>query len=238
MSNAVKTRSKLRPAAVEKVARPVRSADIISIGATPRVSLLPPEVHARGRARAVRRRIVFALIGVVALVVVAAGLATVSLIGAQSGLLNAQNTASSLAGQQAKFGIVTQVQSDITAIKAAQISVMQPEVEWRPYIKELQGTLSDGMTITGVNASLDLVSATPTAAVPLQGPHIATLKVTVTSPQNSISSWLNRLPTLKGFVDATPGSVTKADGIYQVNVTIHVSDAALANRFTPAKATK
>jgi Tfp pilus assembly protein PilN len=238
MSNAVKTRSKLRPAPVEKVARPVRGSDTISIGSSPRVSLLPPEVHARGRARAVRRRIVFALIGVIALVAVAAGLATVSLLGAQSGLTNAQNTASSLAGQQAKFGIVTQVQSDITAIKAAQISVMQPEVEWRPYIKALEGTLSGGMTITGVQASLDLATSTPVAAIPLQGPHIATLKVTVTSPQNSISAWLDKLPSLKGFVDATPGSVTQASGSYTVNVTIHISDAALAKRFTPAKATK
>jgi Tfp pilus assembly protein PilN len=204
------------------------------MGGSPRVSLLPPEVHARGRARSLRRRLGLALVGVIVLVGVAVALASVSLIGAQSSLSAAQSQANSLLRQQAPYGVVTRVQADVAAIKAAQITAAQPEVAWQPYIKALEATLPKGMSITAIQGAL-ATSASAAAVVPLQGPNIATIEVTVASPQDSITSWLNALPKLPGFVDATPGSVTAQQGKYAVDVTIHISKAALANRFPAAK---
>jgi hypothetical protein len=87
------------------------------------------------------------------------------------------------------------------------------------------------MSITDIKASLDASTGAAAPVVPLQGPRIATLDVKVSTPQASISSWLNQLPTLNGFVDATPGSVTLNSGLYTVDVVIHVDKEALANRF-------
>ncbi|HEY4267018.1 MAG TPA: hypothetical protein VGM94_02390 [Galbitalea sp.] len=234
MSSAVKTRSNLRPASVEKSVKPTRSADIISIGGSPRVSLLPPEVHARGRARVVRRRLGIALIGAIALVVIGVGLASVSLISAQAAQRTAQNASDALLSQQTKFSAVTRVQADVAAIKTAQVTGAAPEVAWQPFIKEIEGTLPSGMTITGVKGALSTGTA-GAVIVPLQGPHVATIEVTVSTPQNSISQWLNQLPTLTGFVDATPGSVTRLKDDFTVDVTIHIDKDALANRFPAAK---
>jgi hypothetical protein len=41
------------------------------------------------------------------------------------------------------------------------------------------------------------------------------------------------LPSIKGFVDEMPGSVTlNTDGSYSVAITMHLNKDALANRFT------
>jgi hypothetical protein len=59
-------------------------------------------------------------------------------------------------------------------------------------------------------------------------------------PQASISGWLDTLPQLKGYVDATPNSITAGTpgANYTVAVTIHLNKAALENRFTKAGAKK
>jgi hypothetical protein len=234
MSTPVKARPFARAPKADASA-PTRRSQVVIIGGSPRVSLLPPEVHARGRARRIRRRLAAAFVGILVLVVVAAGLATVATVGIQSSLTTAQNTATQLSGQQAKYSAVTEVQADMAGIKQAQITGTVQEVLWQPYVKELQGTLAGGMTITGIQASLNLPTNSTTTSVPLQGPHVATIKVSVSSPQASISDWLNKLPTLTGFVDAVPGSVTLISGSYQVEVTIHVNEAALSKRFAPTK---
>jgi hypothetical protein len=74
--------------------------------------------------------------------------------------------------------------------------------------------------------------------VPLQGPRIATLDLTVAMLQADVPTWLTTLPTLKGFVDATPDSVTATTGgYYAVVVTLHINAKAVSGRFTKAAGT-
>ena len=211
------------------------------VGGEPRVHLLPVEVSQRKKLRELKRKLL--TYGVIALVLVFAayGAATFVLTTAQSGLSSAQTTTAELLAQQAKYGTVTKVNTDIASIKAAQITTTNQEILWEPFIAKLQATLPSDAILSSVNASIDSPggvtndsgSSTPPAAVPLQGTHIATVLIVATMAQSEVPGWLDRLPLLAGYSDSEVGSVTQAgSGRYVVQVTVHLNSQAISNRFT------
>jgi type IV pilus assembly protein PilN len=217
----------------------------LTIGGDPRVHLLPAGVTERKKVKNLKRRLLFAGAFVVVLVIAGYGLATVVLSTAQAQLDAAHSATAALLTQQAKFGDVTKVNADAAAIQQAQKTATAHEILWAPYLSTIEATLPSGGAITGVNASMDApFGGTPggsaeTNAVPLQGPRIATVVLTVRMPQGDIPAWLNALPSLKGFVDATPNSVaSSSDGVYVAVVTLHINDKAISDRFTKAAGTK
>lgn len=229
----------------QAVSRPPASAAALTIGGEPRVHLLPQETMERKKVRVLKRRLLFIAVGVVAIVAFGYGLATVDLTAAQ-GQLNAARTATSqLLVEQGKYGAVTKVKSDTSAIQQAQKDATTQEILWAPFLKTLEASLPSGANVTAVNAAIDAplgaAANTPSVAVPLEGPRIATIQVTVSIAEGQVSGWLNTLPSIKGFVDATPGSLqlsTTSSTNYALVVTIHVNNQAVSGRFTNAEATK
>jgi Tfp pilus assembly protein PilN len=214
----------------------------LAIGGDPRVHLLPLEVTERKKVKNLKRRLLLAGAFVVVLVVAGYGLATVVLSTAQSQLDSAHNTTALLLSQQAKYGDVTKVNSDAAAILQAQKTATAQEILWAPYLASIEATLPGDAAITAVNAGIDApLGAAPAAggtAVPLQGPRIATVSLTVNMQQSEIPAWLNTLPSLTGYVDATPDSVTQSSGSdYVLVVTLHINDKALSGRYTKAAGT-
>ncbi|HEX4057419.1 MAG TPA: hypothetical protein VHX87_03765 [Galbitalea sp.] len=230
------------------VSRPAASAAPLAIGGEPRVHLLPPETMERKKTKLLKRRLLFVAVGVVAIVAFGYVLATVDLTAAQSQLNAARTATSQLLAQQGKYGAVTKVKSDISAIQEAQQEATTQEILWAPYLKNLEGTLPSGASVQAVNAQIDDPIGAPAGSVegggsiPLQGPRIATVQLTVSIAQSEIPGWLNTLPAIKGFVDATPGSITTSttdSANYQLVVTIHMNAQAVSGRFTKdAEATK
>jgi Tfp pilus assembly protein PilN len=210
------------------------SSEVLALGAVPRVHLLPREVEATQRGKALRRGLVFALVGVFVLVLAGIAAATVSLVGANAALTSEQSRTAGLLVQQKKFGSVTSVQGQVLDIKAAEILGAKDEIAWADYFAQIQATLPAGMSTTSIQAALvpAATQAIP-GTNPLVGVHVATVTIAVESPQATISDWLDSLAKLNGFVDATPGTVqfNTSTGRYDVNVVMHVSDKALANRF-------
>lgn len=238
-----KTKGKTKPDAEPKQEKSksgvrTRVVEVVALGASPRAHLLPPEVLARKRSRILRARLGLGLVGLVVLLACGIGVATVSMLASQSALSDAQTTSSTLLVQQRKYSAVTSVQTDAAAIKLSQKVSTATEVEWAPYIADIQKTLPSGMTITAISALLDAPATSTSAqvAVPLEGPRIGTFSVTVSSAQSSISSWVAKLSTLKGFVDAQPKSVALGEGgKYTAVVDIHIDKGAVSNRFADAK---
>jgi hypothetical protein len=222
------------------VSRPAVSSAPLVIGGEPRVHLLPQETMERKKVRLLKRRLLFIAVGVVAIVAFGYGLATVDLTAAQSQLNAARTATSQLLVEQGKYGAVTKVKSDSSAIEQAQKEATTQEILWAPFLVHLEKSLPSGASVQAVNATIDAPLGTPAttappAPIPLEGPRIATIQVTVSIPQSDIPGWLNTLPTITGFVDATPGSVTSpttATSNYQLVVTIHVNTQAVSNRFT------
>jgi hypothetical protein len=227
------------PAAPGTVA-PKASAAIegLTIGGEPRVHLLPPQVLARKKGKAVRRRLGLGVVGMIVLVAVGAGLAEVDSISAQSALVSAQSQTTSILQNQAKYGDVLKVKADSDAVTSSQQSATTQEILWRGFIGQFQKTLPSGAQITTLTASIDTpLGGTPTTTTtsPLQGAHVATVTASLIMKQGQITGWLNSLSSIKGFVDVTPNSITKGDaGSYTVAVTLHLNSDALANRFTKA----
>jgi hypothetical protein len=216
------------------VARGSAPVEGLVIGGEPRVHLLPPQVLARKKGRALRRKLGVGFVAVIVLVAVGTGAATLSMISSQGALLTAQQESTSILQQQAKYGDVLKVKADAVTIQTSQKQATTQEISWQPFITSFEATLPAGASITSMNASIDSpFIVAPPITVPLQGPRIATVAVTLAMDQSTIAGWLNSLPALKGFVDVTPNSVTLGTGTsYVVSITLHLNSDALANRFT------
>lgn len=233
------TRAKERPAA-EPSPRRARAAtprEAVTVGFEPRVSLIPPEVVAGRKAKAVRRSLVWGVLGVVAITVAAIGGTAVLGLQAQLSLASAQAETADLLAQQHQYIEVRKVQDQVTLTQAAQQVGASTEIDWRDYLQKVQATLPSDATMTSVTVD----SATPLATyeqptVPLQGARVATLTFQATTPVLPVvPAWLTSLGTLPGFADATPGSVSLDDTtkLYTVTITMHINDAAFDKRFDP-----
>jgi hypothetical protein len=202
------------------------------------VSLLPAEVNDFHKARAIRRRLGFAVFGV--LVLVAAGVAGAFVLSttSQAQLEAAKATSASLVAQEGQFSDLRKVQTGIALVEAGQQVGASTEIDWKTYLQKLQATLPPGVIINEVM----IESASPfvdfaQSSVPLEGSRVATLSFAAMSPTlPSIPGWLDGLATLQGFADAVPGSVqVQTNGTYLVNITMHINADAFSLRFAEKK---
>ncbi len=206
---------------------------------SPRVDLLPPEIGERNRQAGVRRGLRFVVLGALILVVLAIAGAWYLATSAHLALAGEQSHTQSLVAQQGQYTDVRTAQDAIKLGEAAQKVGASTEIDWRSYLATLQKTLPANVVLAGVTIdSADIIKDYAQSDVPLEGARIATLTFTArTKTLPSIPSWLNRLETLPGFVDATPGTVTlTADG-YIATITMHINSDAYDNRFTTDAAT-
>lgn len=207
----------------------------IIVGEPARVSLMPPEVLARRRGKAVRRSLLWAVLGVVLITFAAVGGTAVLGFRAQLELAGAQAETSDLLAQQSQYREVRKVQDQVTLVEAAQQVGASTEIDWKDYLQKVQSTLPADVTLMTVTID----SATPLATyaqptAPLLGERVATLSFEASSPTLPVvPTWLNALATLPGFADATPGSVTldQTSGAYTVDITMHINESAFDRRF-------
>ncbi|TFC91458.1 hypothetical protein [Cryobacterium sp. TMT4-31] len=207
----------------------------LAVGGEPRVSLLPPEVLQRRRAKSTRRILGLGVVGLLVLVLAGTAGATFLSSQAQTNLLADQALTGELLAEQIEYAEVRSAQSQVSLVEAAQRVGVSTEIDWKSYLNEVQRILPAGVVIQSVTAD----SATPILAyeqptAPLQGARIATLNFSATSSGlPDVPTWLDGLATLPGFADALPGSVSldKTTGLYTVNITMHINDAAFAQRF-------
>lgn len=209
------------------------------VGGEARVELLPPEIAHRAKSASTRR----ALAGVVVLAVLAVGggyaVALGGALASTAQLAASQQETQSLLAEQAEFAEVNTVESQLdTAVAAEQLGA-STEIDWRAYVDSVRSRLPADVTITGFT----IQSSTPlqpiaAPVVPLQGPRIAEIVFTATSPDlPKVSEWVARFGELDGFVDATPGSISLDETLgYAATVTLHINQDAYLNRFLPEDA--
>lgn len=207
---------------------------VLVIGGEPGVDLLPPEVQEQRRARTIRRRLGLGVIGVALIVIVGTGASIALALQAQSRLADEHARTPALLEEQTKYVEVRTVQNQVNLIKEAQLVGASTEIDWKKYLEGVQAILPASVTISTVTVD----SATPLALYaqstsPLQGARVATVSFTAESGVlPDVPTWMDALTTLPGFADALPASVVRAEsGIYTVAITMHVNDAAYAQRF-------
>jgi len=205
-----------------------------ALGGDPNIDLLPPELRVKRRGRVRRRR---TSIGIFFLAVVVSGYAALvqaQVIQARENLRLAQLQTQSIVREQKSFIEVSQVRSKIDLIRAAQKIGVSTEINWHEYLNQVQETLPASVSVDSV--SIDSETPFSSYAQPvssLQGERIATLNFTATSSTlPRVPDWLKSLASLPGFVDASPGSMTRNEtGSYSVNITMHIDEAAFTERY-------
>ncbi|WP_158865653.1 hypothetical protein [Leifsonia sp. AG29] len=199
----------------------------------PRVDLLPPEVKAARRNDAIARRLLLALVIVIAIVAASIGGSTVLAIQANATLATTQAEAVSLTRQQQKYAKVRGVQSQIALTQAGQQVGAATEIDWEAFLDKVRATAGAGVAITGIT----LDSASPLAAyqqpsVPLEGARVATVTIDAKTPSlDNVSAWLAQLATLPAVADVAPGAVTLDTTGYTASAILHLDQSAFDGRF-------
>jgi hypothetical protein len=211
----------------------------IVLGASPRISLLPPEVRQRKRDQRTRRNAV----ALVALALVVSALASAGArlysINESAALVAAQSQTTMLLEQQKAF---SEVRTTMTALRTAQQARVlggSTDIDWRAWHATAASTLPGGAhVISLVIDSGTPIEIFPSATVPLQGARIGEIIYQVgTVSLADVQRWVDSLNPLPGFVDATPTSVAldPASGEYVSTVVIHINEAAYSLQFEPGE---
>ncbi|MFC5928088.1 hypothetical protein D6T64_10295 [Cryobacterium melibiosiphilum] len=209
--------------------------DELIIGGEPRADLLPPEVKAGLRGKALQRGLLIAVVAVVVLVAGGVAVATWQAMQGQASLAAVQGRSAQLLGEQTEYLQVRQVQDAVDATIAAQQVGGSTEIDWKDYLQRVRAVLPADVSIDSVTID----AATPLApygqaTAPLQQSRVATLTLLVTGPTlPEVPDWLRGLRELPGYADDAPSAITRTDtGAYQVSVTLHINDEAYSGRFT------
>ena len=211
--------------------------DVLIIGGRPTVDLLPPEVKAERRSRAMHRWLIFAVVALAIVVALGVGAAFARNITAQLSYAVAQQHTLELTKSESKYADVFAVKSLIATGQEAQHVVGAPEVDWQGTQAAVVANLPAGTTVKSVAVE----QGTPMteyiqAPVALQAARIATVTLTLSNPGFvPAADFLDGAARVPGYVDAQVTNVEQkgeGDG-YETTLIVHLGDAALTNRFVP-----
>jgi hypothetical protein len=226
--------SKEDPKAPKQAKAPKSAATKLVVGGPPRADLLPPEVAQGVKAKSLRRTLV--LLVVLAVVVAGAGSLGSTLLALNSTVALEASSArtAELLAQQGEYSEVRQVTAMLDKAEIARRVGTSTEINWKSYTAEVQSSLPADTVITGLIAEASTPTSTYSApTIPLQGDRIGQVAFTATSASlPDVESWLVNLAGVTGFVDASPGAVTRVDdGSYTVSIIMHFNSDVLAERF-------
>lgn len=205
--------------------------------AVPQVNLLPPEYGARRALAALKRRLLFALVVVLAVAVVAYGVAFTSLTAARAEQARAEEETTSLLQQQQQYAEVPQVLGQLARAEDARTLGMSTEILWAPYLRAVGAVMPEGVLLS----QFAMTGATPMLAPappsnPLQDETVSALAFEAISDQLvDTADWVDALNAMPGFHDAWV-STAKADEyngqpVYRYTSTVRVTADAYADRF-------
>jgi Tfp pilus assembly protein PilN len=197
----------------------------------PKVNLLPHEIlQARQLARLKRL-----LGGVVAAVVLLGIGATVwaqaEASAAQEELDAVQSRAASLRAEQARYAAVPRLLSVIQAAGSARERAMSQDVLWYGFMSDLAVTTPKGITLNGLQVSLDKPTVNTDPLVPA---GLGSVTFTGTAKQvPDVAAWLDAVARIHGVDGSSLESVTRddGDGSLKFTTTVQVTSKALTHRY-------
>lgn len=218
-----------------KIARRPQQATTLD-GVPPRaqVNLLPQEtVTARG-VRGLKRRLVYAMLGFVVLVVVVVVLTSMRVDTAQADLEREQQRTSDLLVEQSRYVEVTAVKERLVSTQSALAFASSTEVRWSDVLAYVSGATPEGVLITSLTAQTASPTAgPPTSADPLQEEGLGMITLGGTSATRpDVTAWSRALNRVPGFGDARVLVSSQVDGegfeVFETTVTVRVLPAALS----------
>lgn len=203
-------------------------------GGVPRARLMPPEVALRRRESA-RRRSLIVLSALVTAAVVAGVVASFLYAAAAQQRLAAERLITDqLLATQLEFSEVTQVRGDLQTITDLRLELAAVEVLWQETLSPYLAVLSDREQVSELIFRGDQPAQPQLGlAGPLREPRVATITMTVTTPDEPRPwLWLRAWEQLETFADGSIDRVTlRSESGYDTVVTINFDLDALSARF-------
>lgn len=207
--------------------------------ATIATNLMPAEVIARRRLGWLKRRLGFALLAVLALVVLGYAITSQLTTTAQDDLATAQAQTSSLQRQVTGFADVTNVQNQISQIKLQLSGVMASDLPWTTLVNNIEKVAPKGLTVAAVAAQLDVDPAgggqapAPAPAPAAGTPTVGSIDVSGTARDyRSVAAFADALARVRGFVDVDPGSLSGDGRGASYTLTLSFTKAVFGGRFS------
>ncbi len=198
--------------------------------------LTPPELINARRIGALRRRIVTALIFVVALCgagyVYAMRQSSAAAVGADAA--SAQTADLTRAG--AKYAGITRIESTVAGIRAQVAGVMKDDVDVAHQIAAIRAALPPSMSIQNLTLTITADAAATTGApVGLDASghaEIGTVTITGSGRRlDDLPAFVDRLVATPGVVNVLPSSNQVSSGSAQFNLTFSLTDKLFTHRY-------
>jgi len=213
---------------------------LVKVGAIPRADLLPPEIRAAYRGKAVVRMLIILVITVAVVVAGGVGYASIRSITSQAVLQLERDRSADLQARQLDFAEARQIANQVDeAIEARKIATAA-EIDWKAYLDEVSGTLPEGVSLrTLAIAPIDQEAGASGGepANPLQQESVAAITITAFSATvPDVESWFDDLEGITGFAGIAPPATVTEEGEgdaagYTVSLELLVNEEAYLLRF-------
>jgi Tfp pilus assembly protein PilN len=236
---------------LERPPRPAPQPDPLPASArfvTVFADLMPDDVLAGRRGRAMKRRVLIGLAAVVLLLTAGYAFSWVQTHNAGSDLSAAQARAAALTRRQTDFTPLVKAQADSAQIQQTLAKLMAGDLQWSKLLESIRGTAGRGVDITSTNGTV----TTPGSSAGNTGPaaagisvlnqtgevQIGSLTITGTaSDKNAVAAFVDRLSRVPGLAAAFPASVATATGKLTFSVNVILTSKALGGRYAVKPAT-
>jgi hypothetical protein len=205
--------------------------------------LVPPEILTARRAKAVRRLVVMALAGVLALCAAASVLAFRHTAGASSALQAEQAHSASLRGEQDRYAEVIRVQGTLGSVRSELATLLADDVDFSALATQVEGARPPSVRLSQVTAVL-AIAAAPGASGATSGlgsldssgrQHLGSLTITGTAgSMTDIAGYTDRLARIRGAAAANPISQQRTAGGVQFTIQLSLTDLVLTGHYAVA----
>jgi hypothetical protein len=204
-------------------------------------NLIPPEVLQARRVRAVRKLVAYALCVLVLIAAVGYGFAWYRSQQAADALSAEQSRTSQLLAQQKRYADVTMLQGSVAGVRTELSHLLASDVDVAALTAAILTQLPPGATVSqlavtmaapvGKQAGANLASGSGTLDTSGH-PHIGLISITGQAPRVSdVSTLVDRLSALRGFIDPYPTSNTTNDKGTLYTIQFSIDDRLLSHRY-------
>lgn len=210
-----------------------RTVGGVTLGAEPRVQLLPPIVRQRAKIRETRRLLVLLVILAVVIVVGGVTFGLYQSARAQLEFEAIQVQTEGILAQQAQYAEGTRVAGLVQVSKDAQLLVTSGEVDWVQLVGEVRSYLPGGADLDNVEVVAPAPWEPPLVPEgPLRASRIATMQITVSSSSYDLAAlFASAVADHAAVADVRILSSTLDAGRYLTVVALTLDADALAGRF-------
>jgi Tfp pilus assembly protein PilN len=201
----------------------------------PKVNLLPREILQTRRLTGIKRALAGAVAAVVLVCAGATAWAHAGASAAQDDLDAVQAKGAAMRAEQARYAGVPKLLNVIQAAGAARERAMSNDVLWYGFLSDLAVITPKGVTLNGLQASMDQTAPTNDPLVPT---GLGTVTFTGTAEQvPDVAAWLDAVAHSHGLDGSTLQTITRDDarggtgGTLSFTTTVSVTSKALTHRY-------